>query len=153
MKIQYPSRNAVQGDLVQTLLIQVQKTKVDIDLAMVPLDKLLKSNEPNFAFLAEKYWSNHPKIAYFIGHGHGVDVLGLGLAQLQISVSLGIGHGFGHKFLFMNLQRNGNDLKSKQIIKDKKTMNLITEALTGTTNDYFVGNCEWDDGTRSDLVL
>ncbi|KAG2207752.1 hypothetical protein INT47_011872 [Mucor saturninus] len=23
----------------------------------------------------------------------------------------------------------------------------------GTTNDYLLGNCEWNDGTRSDLVL
>jgi nuclear-control-of-ATPase protein 2 len=34
------------------LLIQVQKTKVDLELAMAALDKLLKSNELNFAFLA-----------------------------------------------------------------------------------------------------
>jgi nuclear-control-of-ATPase protein 2 len=30
----------------------VQKTKVDMELAMAALDKLLKSNELNFAFLA-----------------------------------------------------------------------------------------------------
>ncbi|ORX53628.1 NCA2-domain-containing protein [Hesseltinella vesiculosa] len=40
------------GDLIQALLIQVQKTKVDVELAMQALDKLLKSNELNFAFLA-----------------------------------------------------------------------------------------------------
>ena len=34
------------------MLIQVQKTKVDLELAMAALDKLLKSNELNFAFLA-----------------------------------------------------------------------------------------------------
>lgn len=39
------------GDLLQTILIQVQKTKVDVDLAMSALDKLLRSNELNFAFL------------------------------------------------------------------------------------------------------
>ncbi|KAF7721550.1 Nuclear control of ATPase protein 2 [Apophysomyces ossiformis] len=47
-----PLKNAIAGDLIQTLLIQVQKTKVDVDLAMSALDKLLKSNELNFAFLA-----------------------------------------------------------------------------------------------------
>ncbi|KAI9028196.1 ATP synthase regulation protein NCA2-domain-containing protein [Phycomyces nitens] len=47
-----PIKNAVAGNLIQTLLIQVQKTKVDVDLAMSALDKLLKSNELNFAFLA-----------------------------------------------------------------------------------------------------
>ncbi|GAN08728.1 ATP synthase regulation protein NCA2 [Mucor ambiguus] len=51
-EIKHPLKNAVKGDLIQTLLIQVQKTKVDVDLAMAALDKLLKSNELNFAFLA-----------------------------------------------------------------------------------------------------
>ncbi|KAF9921820.1 Nuclear control of ATPase protein 2 [Linnemannia zychae] len=47
-----PLRNAVAGNLIQTLLIQVQKTKVDVEVAMAALDKLLKANELNFAFLA-----------------------------------------------------------------------------------------------------
>ncbi|OAD07978.1 hypothetical protein MUCCIDRAFT_158221 [Mucor lusitanicus CBS 277.49] len=51
-EIKHPLKNAIKGDLIQTLLIQVQKTKVDVDLAMAALDKLLKSNELNFAFLA-----------------------------------------------------------------------------------------------------
>ncbi|CAO3590763.1 unnamed protein product [Absidia cylindrospora] len=51
-EIKNPLRNAIRGDLIQTLLIQVQKTKVDVDMAMQALDKLLKSNELNFAFLA-----------------------------------------------------------------------------------------------------
>lgn len=34
------------------LLIQVQKTKVDLDLAMAALDKLLRANELNFGLLA-----------------------------------------------------------------------------------------------------
>ncbi|CEP10749.1 hypothetical protein [Parasitella parasitica] len=51
-EIKNPLRNAIVGDLLQTILIQVQKTKVDVDLAMSALDKLLKSNELNFAFLA-----------------------------------------------------------------------------------------------------
>lgn len=42
---------SIIGDLLQTIFIQVQKTKVDVDLAMSALDKLLKSNELNFAFL------------------------------------------------------------------------------------------------------
>ncbi|EPB83757.1 hypothetical protein HMPREF1544_09498 [Mucor circinelloides 1006PhL] len=51
-EIKNPLRNAITGDLLQTIFIQVQKTKVDVDLAMSALDKLLKSNELNFAFLA-----------------------------------------------------------------------------------------------------
>ncbi|KAI9475869.1 MAG: hypothetical protein EXX96DRAFT_574968 [Benjaminiella poitrasii] len=49
--------------------------------------------------------------------------------------------------------KNGSDLMSKRIIRDPKAMNLIAESLTGTTDDYFIGNCEWNDGTRSDMVL
>ncbi|KAJ1651349.1 Nuclear control of ATPase protein 2 [Dispira simplex] len=50
--LQHPIKGALFGDLVQTVLIQVQKTKVDLQLAMTSLDKLLKANELNFAFLA-----------------------------------------------------------------------------------------------------
>lgn len=38
-------------------------------------------------------------------------------------------------------------------MQDPKVINYITEALTGTKDDYFVGNCEWRNGTRSDIVL
>ncbi|KAI8375111.1 ATP synthase regulation protein NCA2-domain-containing protein [Choanephora cucurbitarum] len=51
-EIKSPLKNVIVGDLLRTILIQVQKTKVDVDLAMTALDKLLKSNELNFAFLA-----------------------------------------------------------------------------------------------------
>ncbi|KAK9694804.1 Nuclear control of ATPase protein 2, variant 2 [Basidiobolus ranarum] len=51
-EIQNPFQNAIFGDLVQALLIQVQKTKVDVELAMSALDKLLRSNELNFCFIA-----------------------------------------------------------------------------------------------------
>ncbi|CEP19293.1 hypothetical protein [Parasitella parasitica] len=47
----------------------------------------------------------------------------------------------------------GKDQMSKRIIQDAKVLNYITEAITGTENDYFVGNCEWKNGTRSDVVL
>jgi nuclear-control-of-ATPase protein 2 len=47
-----PLRNALLGDFIRTILIQVQKAKVDTGLALSSLDKLMKSNELNFAFLA-----------------------------------------------------------------------------------------------------
>ncbi|KAJ1556235.1 Nuclear control of ATPase protein 2 [Cladochytrium tenue] len=50
--IRRPFWNTVSGDLVRTVLIQVQKAKVDMDLAMSALDKLLRANELNFAVLA-----------------------------------------------------------------------------------------------------
>ncbi|KAG0333870.1 Nuclear control of ATPase protein 2 [Podila humilis] len=51
-ELKTPLKGAVSGNLVQTLLIQIQKTKVDVEVAMAALDKLLKANELNFAFLA-----------------------------------------------------------------------------------------------------
>jgi nuclear-control-of-ATPase protein 2 len=45
-------QSLITGSLIRTLLIQVQKAKVDGALALSALDKLLQSNELNFAFLA-----------------------------------------------------------------------------------------------------
>ncbi|KAI0019528.1 NCA2-domain-containing protein [Xylariomycetidae sp. FL0641] len=46
-----PFKGAVRGDLVRTLLIQVQKTKVDVEVAMSGIDSLLKSQELVFGFV------------------------------------------------------------------------------------------------------
>ncbi|KAL2919695.1 Nuclear control of ATPase protein 2 [Polyrhizophydium stewartii] len=51
-EIKKPIRGVVTGELIRSLLIQIQKAKVDGELAISALDKLLKSNELNFAFLA-----------------------------------------------------------------------------------------------------
>ncbi|KAJ3319968.1 Nuclear control of ATPase protein 2 [Boothiomyces sp. JEL0866] len=50
--IKSPIKSLVAGSLIRSLLIQVQKVKVDGAFAMSALDKLLSSNELNFAFLA-----------------------------------------------------------------------------------------------------
>ena len=42
---------AIRGDLVRSLLIQVQKTKVDLEVAMTGIDSLLKSQELVFGFV------------------------------------------------------------------------------------------------------
>ncbi|RCH93419.1 hypothetical protein CU098_010935 [Rhizopus stolonifer] len=47
----------------------------------------------------------------------------------------------------------GKDQMSKRIVQDTKVLSYITKAITSTENDYFVGNCEWKNGTRSDVVL
>ncbi|KAF8578065.1 NCA2-domain-containing protein [Ramaria rubella] len=49
--IKSPLRSAVTGSLVRSLLIQVQKMKVDVDIALSGIDKLLKSQELTFAFV------------------------------------------------------------------------------------------------------
>ncbi|KAF9531473.1 ATP synthase regulation protein NCA2-domain-containing protein [Crepidotus variabilis] len=49
--IRTPLRSAVSGNLLRTVLIQVQKAKVDIDQALSGIDKLLKSQELTFAFV------------------------------------------------------------------------------------------------------
>lgn len=46
-----PVKSALTGSLVQALLIQLQKTKVDVELAMSGIDKLLQSQELTFAFI------------------------------------------------------------------------------------------------------
>ena len=46
-----PFKGTVRGDLVRTLLIQVQKTKVDVEVAISGIDALLKSQELVFGFI------------------------------------------------------------------------------------------------------
>jgi nuclear-control-of-ATPase protein 2 len=46
-----PIVGAIRGDLVRSLLIQVQKTKVDLEVAISGIDALLKSQELVFGFL------------------------------------------------------------------------------------------------------
>jgi len=46
-----PFTGAVRGDLIRSLLIQVQKTKVDLEVAMTGIDSLLKSQELVFGFV------------------------------------------------------------------------------------------------------
>ncbi|KAI9297158.1 NCA2-domain-containing protein [Neoconidiobolus thromboides FSU 785] len=51
-ELQYPINNLLFGNLIQTLLIQIQKMKVDANLALNALDSLLKSNEFTFGLIA-----------------------------------------------------------------------------------------------------
>ena len=44
-EIQSPVKGAIMGNLASALLIQVQKTKVDVELAMSGIDSILKSQE------------------------------------------------------------------------------------------------------------
>jgi nuclear-control-of-ATPase protein 2 len=46
-----PFVGAIKGDLVRSLLIQVQKTKVDLEVAISGIDALLKSQELVFGFV------------------------------------------------------------------------------------------------------
>lgn len=46
-----PLRSALTGTLIRTLLIQIQKTKVDVDVALSGIDRLLKSQQLVFAFV------------------------------------------------------------------------------------------------------
>jgi len=46
-----PFIGTVRGDLIRTLLIQVQKTKVDVEVALNGIDALLKSQELVFGFV------------------------------------------------------------------------------------------------------
>ncbi|ORE11500.1 hypothetical protein BCV72DRAFT_284144 [Rhizopus microsporus var. microsporus] len=47
----------------------------------------------------------------------------------------------------------GSDLMPKAIINDPNVINIITTALLNVQNDYVTVNPEWDNGTRSYVVL
>ncbi|KAF8473116.1 ATP synthase regulation protein NCA2-domain-containing protein [Kalaharituber pfeilii] len=46
-----PFRGAIRGELVRALLIQIQKTKVDVEVAISGIDRLLKSQELVFGLV------------------------------------------------------------------------------------------------------
>ena len=50
--MQRPLANLVGGELVRTLLIQVQKLKVDTASAMLEMDQILKANELSISLVA-----------------------------------------------------------------------------------------------------
>ncbi|KAI9802956.1 MAG: hypothetical protein M1825_002187 [Sarcosagium campestre] len=49
--LQKPILGTVKGDLIRALLIQIQKTKVDVEVALGGIDALLKSQELVFGFI------------------------------------------------------------------------------------------------------
>lgn len=49
--MQKPIMGAVRGNLINALLIQIQKTKVDVEVAMAGIDSILKSQELLFGFI------------------------------------------------------------------------------------------------------
>ncbi|KAG9049456.1 Nuclear control of ATPase protein 2 [Tulasnella sp. UAMH 9824] len=49
--IKSPLSSVIRGSLVRSLLIQIQKTKVDVDLALTGIDRLLQSQQLTFAFV------------------------------------------------------------------------------------------------------
>jgi len=59
-----PFRSAVTGSLVRALLIQIQKTKVDVEVALSGIDRLLKSQQLVFGFVGV---TPSLIILYFVG--------------------------------------------------------------------------------------
>ncbi|KAJ1550935.1 Nuclear control of ATPase protein 2, partial [Cladochytrium tenue] len=51
-QMRHPVWSAVSGGLAQSLLVQIQKTKVDLELVLASLDRLLRANEMQFSVLA-----------------------------------------------------------------------------------------------------
>lgn len=50
-EMQSPVKNAIAGNLIRALLIQIQKTKVDVEVAMNGIDSILKSQELLFGMV------------------------------------------------------------------------------------------------------
>ncbi|WPG98637.1 Hypothetical protein R9X50_00143000 [Acrodontium crateriforme] len=59
-----PFIGAVRGNLIRALLIQIQKTKVDVEIAMGGIDSLLKSQELVFGFIG---LTPGLLVSYFVG--------------------------------------------------------------------------------------
>eukprot|EP00127_Corallochytrium_limacisporum_P007270 Clim_evm11s246 gene=Clim_evmTU11s246 len=57
-----PLKGAIFGNLVRSVLIQVQKEKVDVEKTLFALDKLMSANELNFKILAAV-----PTVGIFLG--------------------------------------------------------------------------------------
>lgn len=51
-QIQTPIKSLITGDLIRSLLIQIQKTKVDVDTAVSGIDRLLQSQQLVFGIVA-----------------------------------------------------------------------------------------------------
>eukprot|EP00850_Spirogloea_muscicola_P011113 SM000068S20545 [mRNA] locus=s68:3940:8279:- [translate_table: standard] len=51
-ELMHPLTSLLGGELARAMLIQVQKLKLDIEMAMLELDQILRANEINFAVLA-----------------------------------------------------------------------------------------------------
>ncbi|XP_074580901.1 protein DGS1, mitochondrial-like [Curcuma longa] len=51
-EVMHPLQNLLSGELAGAMLIQIQKLKLDLEIAMLVLDQILKANEINFAILA-----------------------------------------------------------------------------------------------------
>ena len=51
-ELKRPIKNLVAGDLMRSLLIQVQKMKVDTESAMLEIDQILKANELSISLVA-----------------------------------------------------------------------------------------------------
>ncbi|KAL4994825.1 ATP synthase regulation protein NCA2-domain-containing protein [Aspergillus recurvatus] len=64
-----PLKGTVRGDLIRALLIQIQKTKVDVEVAMSGIDSLLKSQELVFGFvgLTPGLLISYASIRWFLG--------------------------------------------------------------------------------------
>ena len=68
LELKRPVRNLVSGDLLRSLLIQVQKLKVDTESAMLEIDQILRANELSVSLVAA--------IPAFLIFGAGVYSLG-----------------------------------------------------------------------------
>ncbi|KAL0485704.1 nuclear control of ATPase protein [Acrasis kona] len=51
-QIKHPIYNVLFGDVARIMLVQLQKQRVDLERALVAMDKLLRSNEINFEMIA-----------------------------------------------------------------------------------------------------
>ncbi|KAG0354447.1 ATP synthase regulation protein NCA2-domain-containing protein [Gamsiella multidivaricata] len=150
-ELKTPLKGAIVGNLVQTLLIQVQKTKVDVEVAMAALDKLLKANELNFAFLAVGpslllLWaiSSKAKSTWQRMAGRNLGVVSLqmrnSLRQVERLLNLASASGDGHPKAQETIrvalrQDQGNSQQESELRLSEEYDDLSSSSATAPTTE------------------
>lgn len=94
-----PISSLVRGHLVRSLLIQVQKTKVDVEVAMDGIDKMLQSQQLVFGIVAA--------------------LPALGVSWAAVSYFVSSSRAGGNKRRFQNLARSKSRLRTRLLMLDR----------------------------------
>ena len=124
-ELQAPLRNVLLGDMVTMLLIQVQKSKVDLESAVMAMDRLLKANELNFELFAVI-----PLIAliYFaVGTGRHYFYRLLGRSERHLLNRLR--HDFSYLQYVLNLERDSDYILGATLLAVQRIL-LIWQQLS-----------------------
>ncbi|ODV97638.1 hypothetical protein PACTADRAFT_14159 [Pachysolen tannophilus NRRL Y-2460] len=105
-ELKNPIRNLIKGELLRTLLIQIQKLKVDGAIAMSGIDKLLKSQELVFGVVA----ASPSLLVLYYALANFKNYLKNGyISKFSVGLKLEIRTSLNHVERLINLSMNSND--------------------------------------------